>query len=90
MMCTAVGIRAALPVEHRAEFDAALAELDAAGARRNCARTLRLAWWALDTVPGAGGETDGDRPAAVLGDLSGAVPLDETGDLVPLDGHGAA
>ncbi|MFJ2819461.1 hypothetical protein [Streptomyces sp. NPDC087294] len=49
---TADGIRAALPDARRAEFDAALAELDAAGAPEEL-RTLRLVWWALETVPGA-------------------------------------
>ncbi|MFF8960823.1 hypothetical protein [Streptomyces sp. NPDC014894] len=86
---TAADIRAALPAERQAEFDAALAELDAAGAPEEL-RTLRLAWWALETVPGAVEETDAEIARLRAGDYSGVVTLDENGDLVPIDGHEAA
>lgn len=85
----AADIRAALPDARRAEFDAALAELDATGAPEE-ARTMRLVWWALQTVPGAIEETDAEIARLRAGDYSGVVTLDENGDLVPLDGHEAA
>ncbi|GAA2267590.1 hypothetical protein GCM10010232_69950 [Streptomyces amakusaensis] len=85
---TAADIRAALPAERRAEFDAALAELDVAGAPEEL-RTLRLAWWALQAVPGAVEETDAEVARLRAGDYSGVVTLDENGDLVPLDGEAA-
>lgn len=86
---TAADIRAALPGERRAEFDAALAELDAAEAAEEL-RTMRLVWWALQTVPGAVEETDAEIARLRAGDYSGVVTLDQNGDLVPLDGHEAA
>jgi hypothetical protein len=86
---TAADIRAALPPERHVEFDAALAELDAASAPEEL-RTLRLTWWALETVPGAVEETDTEVARLRAGDYSGVVTLDENGDLVPLDGHEAA
>ncbi|MFI6530734.1 DUF6247 family protein [Streptomyces uncialis] len=82
-------IRAALSPDRHAEFDAALAELDAAGAPEEL-RTLRLAWWALETVSGAVEETDAEVAQLRAGDYGGVVTLDENGDLVPLDGDEAA
>ncbi|MFB8443596.1 hypothetical protein ACFC7A_31580 [Streptomyces niveus] len=82
---TAAGIRAALPEERHREFDTELAELDSAGASDEV-RAARLGWWALVTVPGAIEETDADVARLRAGDYTGAVMLDENGDLVPLDG----
>ncbi|MFI5620567.1 hypothetical protein [Streptomyces sp. NPDC051567] len=86
---TAADIRNALPAERRAQFDTALAELDTAGAPEDL-RTARLAWWALEAVPGAVEETDAEVARLRAGDCNGAVTLDENGELVPLDGHEAA
>ncbi|MFJ4774275.1 hypothetical protein ACIP88_35070 [Streptomyces uncialis] len=83
---TPADIRAALPPERRAEFDVVLAVLDAVGpAGKLC--TLRPAWWELETVHGAVEETGAEIARLRSGDHSGAVTLDENGDLVPLDGH---
>ncbi|WP_329564449.1 hypothetical protein OG711_38660 (plasmid) [Streptomyces uncialis] len=83
-----VDIRAALPAERQAEFDAALAELDATGAPEEL-RTMRLVWWALETVPGAVEETDAEVARLRAGEYSGVVTLDENGDPIPLDGEAA-
>ncbi|AXU16843.1 hypothetical protein [Streptomyces clavuligerus] len=88
---TVAGIRAALPDARRAEFDAALAELDAVGAPEELrtlrlVRLVRLVWWALEAVPGAVEETDAEIARLRAGDYSGVVTLDENGDLVSLDG----
>ncbi|MFJ4769938.1 hypothetical protein ACIP88_12570 [Streptomyces uncialis] len=74
---TADGIRALLQPERRAEFDAALAELDAASAPQ-AQRTLQLAWWALATVPGAIQETDAEIARLRAGTTAVSSPWTRT------------